>query len=536
MIKKRSLFILLILTFILMLSGCEKSLKNYTPKAQGLTSYQDTGNSRIYYEIFVGGFSDSNKDGIGDLKGLINRLDYLNDGDSNSGKSLGVEGLWLMPIMKAGSYHKYDTIDYMTVDGRYGTNDDMIELVKECDKRGMDVIIDLVLNHTSNLNQWFKNAVEAVKAQDYENKYVKYYSIVKGSDRESGKTYKLISNDYYYECNFDSSMPELDLSNEEVKDEIEAIVKYWLVDVGVHGFRLDAVKYYFLNDNTKNIAFLKWLKNVCEKYENDCYLVGEDWSSDLEIQSYYAAINCFNFGMAQQEGAIASCAKTVDSVSSYIRYLAYMKTSCEEANSNAIMTPFISNHDMDRAAGYLNLSDFEMQMAANLYLLSPGSPFIYYGEEIGMKGARGTENTDANRRLAMLWGDNDTVKDPVGATYDSSYQTNGTVKTEKNKENSLYSYYKSLIMIRKLNPEIALGTYTALSFNNFNFGGFLATYEDKTVGVFHNTSYTDTLVIDLKAATDFQFTKVAQYIGKGSASLKDGRTLTIAPRTSVVLR
>ena len=116
----------------------------------------------VYYEIFVGGFSDSDGDGMGDLMGIVNRLDYLNDGDPLSGKSLGIEGIWLMPIMKAGSYHKYDVIDYYKIDKDYGTMEDFEQLITSCNERGIDVIIDLVLNHTSDYNPWFlelKNAI-----------------------------------------------------------------------------------------------------------------------------------------------------------------------------------------------------------------------------------------------------------------------------------------------------------------------------------------------------------------------------------------
>ncbi|MCB9498688.1 MAG: alpha amylase [Bacillales bacterium] len=537
--KKKFLILPLLILFILFLSGCgEIKITDYTflTDSNGSEIVYDTGNNSVYYEIFVGAYSDSDGDGIGDINGLINRLDYLNDGDPSSGKSLGVDGIWLMPIMKAGSYHKYDVIDYMSVDSSYGTNEDMINLVNECNDRNMHVIIDLVLNHTSTLNAWFKTASKAISEGDYSNKYISYYSIVTEDQEETGKTYYALSNGYYYEANFDRSMPELNLDNEDVKAEISEIIRYWMEDVGVYGFRLDAVKYFYLGDDAKNIEFLKWVDSECQKYSDDYYLVGEDWSNDGEIASYYEAISCFDFGMSGSDGAITSCAKQYESVNSYVSYLSQYRNSVEIVNPDAILTPFISNHDMNRAAGYLSIKEGEMQMAANLYILTYGTPFIYYGEEIGMKGSRGTENTDANRRLAMLWGDNDTVEDPVGATYDSSLQTNGTVKEQKKDKTSLYNYYKKLLIIRKCNPEIALGEYTALNFANYTtFGGFLSTYEGRTVGVFHNTSYSTTLTIDLSKGTDFNFTFIAAVIGSGDATLS-GSILTIAPHTSVILR
>jgi alpha-amylase len=207
----------------------------------------------------------------------------------------------------------------------------------------------------------------------------------------------------------------------------------------------------------------------------------------------------------------------------------------ENVSSSAILTPFISNHDMNRAAGYLSVTDFRMQMAANLYLLTYGTPFIYYGEEIGMKGSRGSENTDANRRLAMLWGDKDTVRDPIGSTYSIDKQTNGTVKDQLKDPNSLYNHYKKVIMLRNANPEIARGVYTPLFFTGYStFGGFLSTYNTLTVGVFHNTSE-EAITIDLSLYTEFAFSTLGGYVGKGTATL-NGQTLTIDGLTSVVIR
>ena len=135
-------------------------------------------NYRTFYEIFVGGFSDSNYDGMGDLRGIINRFDYLNDGDLNSGESLGINGIWLMPIMPSPSYHKYDVANYKAIDKKYGTMEDFDELSKLCNERDVKLIIDLVLNHSSTQHPWFKECVESIKKGDLNNKFVDYYTIV----------------------------------------------------------------------------------------------------------------------------------------------------------------------------------------------------------------------------------------------------------------------------------------------------------------------------------------------------------------------
>jgi glycosidase len=189
---------------------------------------------------------------------------------------------------------------------------------------------------------------------------------------------------------------------------------------------------------------------------------------------------------------------------------------------------------MDRAAGYLSLSTGEMYTAASLYILSSGSPFMYYGEEIGIKGSRGGANTDANRRLAMLWGDGDTIKDPYEATYNSSLQINGTVADQIKDEASLYNHYKKLIMIRNAYPEIARGNYEALIFTTATVGGFKSTYNGSTVYVIHNTS-AEPIEVDLTKVKGVTATELKAFAGLNNATL-DGNTLIIGGQTSVVLK
>ena len=122
--------------------------------------------NRVFYEIFVGSFSDSDGNGTGDIRGIINRLDYLNDGNINSGESLGVQGLWLTPVFSSPSYHKYDVTDYYKIDKKFGTEEDLKELCELCEKRNVKVIIDLVLNHTSSDNSWFSKFKDAHKNGD----------------------------------------------------------------------------------------------------------------------------------------------------------------------------------------------------------------------------------------------------------------------------------------------------------------------------------------------------------------------------------
>ena len=498
-------------------------------KLLGASSAPD--NARVFYEIFVGSFSDSNGDGIGDLRGIINRMDYLNDGDPNSGKSLGIEGIWLTPVYASPSYHKYDVADYYAIDEEFGTQADLDDLIAACHARGVKLILDLPINHTARINEWFKNFTRAHRDDDPTNPYYDWYSYyTQGESAPAGRTFSALSGtNIYYECNFDGGMPELNFDNPAVREEVLKIARCYL-DRGIDGFRFDAAKYVYFGDHDASVAFWEEYLGTLRADYPDMYTVAEVWDGDGITDRYYPATNCFNFTVSQAEGLIANAAKKGDA-GKYAKYVENYLASIADTNPDAMYVPFIANHDTDRAAGYLPTLNGFAQMAANLYILGPGSPFIYYGEEIGLRGSRGGANTDANRRLAMLWGDGDTVKDPTGTTYSASNQIQDGVNRQIADENSLYTYYKKLIMIRRANPAIARGDYHAVSVGGTTVGGFISTYEGKTVLVLHNPSGSKQ-TIDVKAFGDF--TELLAYIGVEDAALS-GTTLTIGAQTSAVL-
>ncbi len=488
-------------------------------------------NYRTFYQIFVGSFSDSNNDGIGDLRGIINRFDYLNDGNLLSEKSLGVQGIWLSPIFTSPSYHKYDAMDYYEIDWRFGIESDLKELIELCHQRNVKIILDLVVNHTSSKHPWFAEFKEARSKGDTENLYYDYYTCVTEDEKVGGRTYQKIDGvDCWYECNFSGDMPELNFDNEEVRSAMLDVAKYYL-DLGVDGFRFDAVKYIYFGDTAQSVDFWEWYMSELKAIKPDIYCVGECWSGETEILDYYSAMNCFNFAMSQAEGVTASAAKG-QSISKYTNYVESFREKILERNPEGIMMGFLSNHDMDRIGGAFIL-DGNMRMAANLNLLCWGSPYIYYGEEIGMRGSRGGENTDANRRLAMLWGDDDPVCDPVGSTYAKNKQISTTVAEQLEDEGSLLRYYCRLLTIRHKYPAIARGTYTALSGDN-DFGGFLVEYEGESLGIFHNIS-TETISYDLSKFEGCAFGEICDYIGMGSATL-EGSVLSLGPQTSVIMK
>ncbi len=541
---KRALSLLLCLLLVFpLLTGCgAPKAAESAPEEGGEVRLTDAllrsdfvceDNNRVFYEIFVGSFSDSDGDGTGDLRGIINRMDYLNDGDPNSGRSLGIEGIWLTPIFSSPSYHKYDVTDYYTVDPAFGSADDLKELCELCEERNVKLILDLPINHTGALNKWFSEFKTAHRAGNTASERYDFYTWCAGRENiPAGRSFRQIDGtDDYYECNFSGDMPELNFDSASVRAETLAIAKYWL-DLGVDGFRFDAVKYVYYGDHGSSADFWQWYSDELRALKDDIYLVGEVWDSDGVTDVYYGALNCFDFTVAQAEGLIAKAAagSGVNNLTSYTEgYLGRVRA----LRSDATIVPFIANHDMDRAAGFLPVTNGRMKMAANLYLLGPGSPFLYYGEELGIKGSRGGSNTDANRRLAMLWGDGDTVSDPPGADYPASKQTAAPAAEQIADANSLYTYYKTLLMIRHANPEIARGEYTAVR-SESKVGGFVSAYRGQAVCVLHNATL-DEQSFDLSSLTGHDFTVIAAAIGQGDAAL-DGSVLTLGPQTSVVLR
>ena len=514
-------FALVFMLLILMFGAC----------CAEMPASEASDNHRVFYEIFVGSFSDSDGDGTGDLRGIINRMDYLNDGDPSSGQSLGIEGIWLTPVFLSPSYHKYDVTDYYQIDPAFGTLSDLQELITLCHERDVRLILDLPLNHTGIQCRWFKNFTNAHQMQNPRNDYYDFYSWISPEDPvPAGRHFtRHASGLLLYESNFSDSMPELNFDSETVRRTLLDVAAYWL-NLGVDGFRFDAAKYPYYGEHEKNSGFWCWYMEELKKIRPDLYAVAEVWDGDGVIERYLPAFNCFHFSVSQAEGLIAKTAQGGD-VNRFVQSVEKYQASIRAVNPEAMDIPFIANHDTDRAAGYLSMSNGRAQMAANLYLLMPGSPFIYYGEEIGLRGSRGGENTDANRRLAMLWGDGDPVQNPEGSTY--AKQTPYSVRDLEEMDNTILQHYRKLIALRRANPEIARGTVTALSFPDTKAGGFLCEWNGSVVGVFHNTTGGQK-ELDLSQAAGVTFKEVSA-IGLGEASL-DGDILTLDAQTSAILR
>ncbi len=453
---------------------------------------------RTTYEIFVYSFYDSDGDGIGDLKGVIDKLDYVNDGDDETFTDLGCNEIWLMPVSPSPTYHKYDITDYKEIDPEYGTLDDFDALVKECHDRGVNLIIDLVLNHTSNEHPWFKEAATylrshadlasiyadngdasdsfaPVKELQEECPYLYYFNFSK--EKQAGFE-RLNGTEWYYEARFWSGMPDLNLDNPKVKEEIADITKFW-IDRGVDGFRLDAVTSYYTDNDTKNIEFMTWLNDTVKSQKADAYMVGEAWTSIATYSKYYASgiDSFFDFNFSGSEGVIASVARGKKSPFSYVEALADAEKTFTENNEDYIDAPFYTNHDMARSAGYYvgRGSADKRKMAGALNLLMGGNAFIYYGEELGMSGS----GKDENKRAPMQWTASETSADAAGmckgpSGMDKIEMANPPLDEQVNDPYSIYNYYKKAIRLRNTYPVVARGkTQPIEALSDDNVGAFV---------------------------------------------------------------
>jgi len=417
-------------------------------------------NYRTYYEVFVYSFCDSDGDGIGDLQGLISKLDYINDGDDTTDTDLGCNGIWLMPVSPSPTYHKYDVMDYYDIDSDYGTIEDFKELLAECDKRGIKVIMDLVLNHSSSRNPWFTEACAYLKELgdgEPDPEACPSFDYYHFSKEQGAGCYAVEGTDWYYEAQFFSEMPDLNLDSEALRAEIEKIAGFWL-DMGVGGFRLDAVKEFYTGNPQANIAFLNWFVTMVREKKEDAYLVGEAWLDISDYAQYYESgiDSLFNFAFADKDGIISKVING-SSASRYGSVSASLQETFGQYNENYIDAPFYTNHDMGRSAGYYAGENSEKQtkLAGAMNLFMSGSAFLYYGEELGMKGS----GKDENKRAPMYWS-MDAEKEGMcdgPAGMDDLQMKFDSLEEQEQSPDSIYQYYKKAIKIRNQNPEIARG-------------------------------------------------------------------------------
>jgi alpha-amylase len=454
----------------------------------------------VFYEVFVRSFQDSNGDGKGDLKGLISRLDYLNDGDPNTTQDLGVDALWLMPIFASPSYHGYDVVDYERIEPDYGTVEDFELLCAEAHRRGMRVILDFVINHSGVGHPWFVESASSPSSakrgwylwRDQDPGWKQPWSVF-----SNYPTWHARNGAYYYGV-FWGGMPDLNLQNPELRAEVKRLASLWL-SRGADGFRLDAARYLIETgggagqaDTPETHAFWKEFAAHVRQVKPDAVLVGENWSTTPVIATYYGSTQGvpggdelplnFNFPLAEQLLAGVNGGNAAPIAAK----LAEMAKVYPAGVSDA---PFLTNHDMVRVATQLGGHSGKLANAAALLLTLPGAPFLYYGEELGM--ANGTAQNDEAKRTPMPWNGTASGGFTTGTPWHGfapGHTAGANVAAQTGVPGSLLSRYRALIRARQASEALSLGglkLFTSTSGVSSTLA-FVRTQGEERVLVVHN--------------------------------------------------
>ncbi len=415
----------------------------------------------VCYEVFVRSFFDSDGDGIGDLPGLIQKLDYINDGDPTTDGDLGASCIWLMPIMPSPSYHGYDVTNYYDVNRDYGTKADFKRLAAEAHRRRIRILVDLVLNHTSSEHPFFRSAV-----LDSTSRYRSWYrwsATPRPTPGWQGEAWhKVPGRDEYYYGLFWSGMPDLNLADSAVTAETRKIARYWLDEMGADGFRLDAVGHLFEEPDgtwrnaSGNFPWLHTFAADLRRMKADVFTVGEAYDSLGGVMPYYPdeLDAMFMFEMADDiVDAVRSGSKQ--------RLEAIVERMQRDIPAGRAAT-FIRNHDQTRTMTELGGDVARAKLAATLLLTLPGIPFVYYGEEIGMTGAK--PDGDIRLRTPMQWAERPGVGFTTGVEWEPppSDSLSANVEVEESDSASLLNVYRRLIHLRRAQAALGSGDFVAL--------------------------------------------------------------------------
>ena len=429
----------------------------------------DWAKDAVFYEIFVRSFYDGNGDDIGDFAGLKKKIPYL--------KELGVDALWLMPINTSPSYHGYDVVDYYDTDPEYGSKEEFREFLKVAHKNGIKVIMDLVVNHSSSQHPWFQKAAYEENSE-YRDYYVwrdQFDHIYEKGDWGQKIWHTKFGTDYFHGV-FWSEMPDLNYRNEVVREKMKDIAQYWLdpngdgdFSDGVDGYRLDAALHI---DEDPDVTHNWWQEfNTAVKEVNpDAFLVGENWTETKKMAKFYKDLDAsFNFSLADKmikmaNGTPVDILKDVKNI--HQQYAQY--------SDEYIDATFLRNHDQNRVGYEVDRNRSKMKLSASLLLTLPGTPFIYYGEELGQIGAK----PDDNIREPFDWykeaeGKGMTTMSKGGFYHGMKYtEPNDGISLEeqRNMSGSVFKHYKKLIEIRKENPMFFQGNYSKIETPNLTYG------------------------------------------------------------------
>ncbi|HEV7122533.1 MAG TPA: alpha-amylase family glycosyl hydrolase [Rhodanobacter sp.] len=440
--------------------------------------------SGVWYEIFVRSWVDTNGDGIGDLNGVTAKLDYL--------KSLGVSGIWLMPINPSPSYHGYDITNYEAINPQYGSMADFERLLAAAHQHGIKVIIDLVINHSSDQHPWFK------AAQNPNDPHHDWYSWASprtdlhALNATGSPAWDAAPNGQHYLGVFAPTMPDLNYDNPAVRREMIAIGRFWLRK-GVDGFRLDAAQHVYLNFDSQwndpdvlrqNLAWWSQFMRGLDTVNPRVYVVGEVTQKTPEVLApWFGVLSAvFDFPLAKQlvESARIGQAGGLPGLLDRTTRDYHAVTG-----KDGVDAPFLSNHDQERVMSQLHDNPGQMRVAAAMLLTLPGQPFIYYGEELGMRG----DKPDPDLREPMRWYRN---AQGTGETHWKAFSAgdgaNISVQAEQSDPHSLLARYRELIGWRRHISALRDGALVARELGNPQLVAWELSDPNADVLVVHNLS------------------------------------------------
>ncbi|NUQ21589.1 MAG: alpha-amylase [Gemmatimonadaceae bacterium] len=448
------------------------------------------------YEVFVRSFMDSDGDGVGDLRGLTAKLDYIDDGNPRSTRSLGARCIWLMPVAEAASYHGYDVVDYYKVQHDYGTNDDFRALVAAAHRRGIRVLVDMVLNHTSDKSPWFQAAL-----RDTTSPYRSWYRFASPKPTElnpwgQSNWHKSPLRDEWYYGFFWGGMPDLNYETPAVREEAKKIARFWLDSMHVDGFRLDAVPYLVeepghIAHSTGTHALLHEYGDYVRATNPRSYTVGEVSATGDTLFSYYPdqLDSYFAFELADSIVAAVRTGSATGMLGPVLRL--------QENVPAQRWSPFLRNHDQPRTMTELGGDVAKAKLASLIMLTMPGLPFLYYGEEIGMTGTK----PDPRIRTPMQWTRAAHGGFTTGTPWEQLQPDSQavTVEAEERDTSSLLAWHRRLIHLRSANRALGSGTLVPLTTSDSSVAAYLRRDGDRVVLVLANLGASPVRALTLSA-------------------------------------
>ena len=478
------------------------------------------------YEIFVRSFFDSDGDGVGDFNGLTSKLDYINDGDSTATRDLGARCLWLMPISPSPSYHGYDVTNYYGINPEYGSVDDFKRFVSEAHRRGIRILVDMVVNHSSNEHPYFKHA-----ALHTDSPWRDWYVWLPQDPQikspwGSPIWHKSPSSDEFYYGLFWHGMPDFNINSSGYNEEAKKIATFWLDSMDVDGFRLDAVKHLAEADSGRQVQNVPgthvWLRDYAEHVRRtnpEAYTVGEVYDNVGALRPYYPNQLDSYFAFEVSDSILSGVRTGIGK--GMLQPILRLQSTIPGHR----WSPFLRNHDQSRTLTVLEGDVAKAKVAMTIMLAMPGLPFVYYGEELGMTA----DKPDPRLRTPMHWTREPAAGFTKGVPWEPLQPDSLTanVEAQDGDSTSLLNLTRRLIHLRAANPALATGELIPLAASNESVVAFVRRLGNRAVilvaNVGANPAERVTVISPDNALPSGRFTPGNLLGGSPAAQLRIGR-------------